>query len=104
MFLQYNRGMAMPAVVWDALKAYLRGLFIRPISSIKTNIKEWENLVLSEARKADKTYITNPTEESEHSWLEAQALYQQISLMVAENKRFLYNSDTLMKGKIQVIY
>lgn len=88
----------MPAVVWDALKAYLRGLFIRPISSIKTNIKEWENLVFSEARKADKTYITNPTEESEHSWLEAQALNQQISLMVAENKRFFIQQQYFDEG------
>lgn len=53
-FLQYNRDTAMPSVVWGALKAYLRGLFIRQISSIKTNTKEWKNLVLSEARKAEE--------------------------------------------------
>lgn len=39
-------------VVWDALKAHLRGLIIHQTGKIKTTTKEWESLVLNEAKKS----------------------------------------------------
>lgn len=95
----------MPTVVWDALKAHLMGLIIKQISAIKSKTKDWENLLLSKAGKAEEMYLTNPSVDSEHKWLEPQALYQQVSITAAENKSFfLYSCITSMKGKIQAIY
>lgn len=48
---------------------------------------------MSEAAKEEERYIASPTLESECRWQEAQALYQQVSITAAENKRFF-----LVKG------
>lgn len=53
-FVRLNQGMAGPAVVWDALKAHLRGLIIKEINAIKTKTKEGENLVMDEAARAEE--------------------------------------------------
>lgn len=73
-------------MVWDGLKAHVCGLIIKQISNIKTATKEWETLVLSEARTAEEQYITNPSPALERSWLAAQSLHQQVTLTAAENK------------------
>lgn len=78
-FLHHNRGLAKLGVVWDALKAYMRGLIIRQISNIKTATKEWGTLVLSEAKKAEEHYVMNPSLALERSWLAAQSMHQQVS-------------------------
>lgn len=84
-------------VVWDILKAHL--LIITQISAIKTKIKEWENLILSEAAKAEEMYVHAPTSDSARRWLEAQALYQQVSTTAAENKRFFMQQWYFNKGE-----
>lgn len=96
-FVRFNQNKARPAVVWDALKAHLRGLLTKQINAIKT--KDWENLVMDEATRAEERYIAAPSSESERRWQEAQALYQQVSTTAAENKRFFLQQKYFNEGE-----
>lgn len=98
-FLHINRGTAKPTVVWDTLKAHMQGLIIRQISKIKTKTKDWENTVMQAASEAEAQYIQDPTDNTERRWLEAQALYQQVSLNAAENKRFFIKQNYFNEGQ-----
>lgn len=72
-FIQCNQSTAAPGIVWDALKAHLRGLIIKQISAIKSNNREWETLDSAESRKAEEHCIAQPSPDSERSWLDAQS-------------------------------
>lgn len=47
-FLRFNRHSASAAVVWNSLKALLRGCLIREITGIKRRSEEWEDSVCAE--------------------------------------------------------
>lgn len=97
-FLHVNRGTANHTVVWDALKAHMQRP-IRQISGIKTKTKEWENIVLHKAIGAKAQYVQAPTVDTERRWLEAQSLYQQVSLYAAENNRFFIKQNYFNEGE-----
>lgn len=42
-FIDLNEDTTTKGVMWDALKAYLRGIFIQQVAKIKKSSREWEN-------------------------------------------------------------
>ena len=59
--LDFNTGTAPEGVVWDALKAFLRGILIQQVAKIKRNSREWEEKIREEVLEAEKQYVENPT-------------------------------------------
>lgn len=59
-FLSLNVGSASLRVVWDALKAFLRGLLIQKICAIKTASHRELELVKAETSMAEAKYIQDP--------------------------------------------
>lgn len=43
-FMRINAGTASPRVVWDTLKAFLRGVLIQQIAGVKRQAREQEKL------------------------------------------------------------
>lgn len=82
-FLHFNRGSASAAVVWDTLKAFLRGCLIREIAGIKTRSREWESRVRDEVKEREQALIADPSQSNHDSWREAQAMYNSILLSAA---------------------
>lgn len=81
-------------MVWDAIKAHLRGLIIRQISHIKTTTKERETFVASEVQRVEGSYIADPTPSTECGWVV-------VALNAAENKCFLLQQLYFEEGEIQ---
>lgn len=69
---------AARGVVWDALKAFIRGLCIKEISTIKIRSK-WASDVARKVDKAEELYLRNPTPEHERQWTDAQKLYRTLT-------------------------
>lgn len=63
-FLKDNLGSTQLGIVWEAVKAFLRGQFITMINSIKSNTKAWETEVCKVLRDSEEAYISNPTEDT----------------------------------------
>lgn len=51
--------------MWDALKAFLRGIFIQ--QKIKNTSREWENKTRKELVYAEKEYVEDPSLEKKKS-------------------------------------
>lgn len=83
-FLIFNKHYANGAVVWDAIKAFLRGLLIREISGIKKRSREWEDTVRLELQNREMVLMMDPTPAKQNSWKEAQSLYNKVVLSTAE--------------------
>lgn len=86
----YYKGTMFLGVVWDGLKAHVRGLMIKQI---------FIKMATKEARKPEERYIKNPSPASERSWLAAQSLHQQVILTTAENKRFFTQRKYFEEGE-----
>lgn len=84
---------------WDALQVHLRDLIIKQISAITSHTRESETLVSAEATRAEEHYISQPSPESEQSWLVAQTLYKQVVSTAAEKKRFFMQQQYFEEGK-----
>ncbi|XP_056407014.1 uncharacterized protein LOC130298133 [Hyla sarda] len=87
-YLALNMGSASASTVWDSLKAYLRGLFIRDISIHKSFTREkGEKLRLSMVG-AEHAYVSAPSQMTEEVWLQVQGDYKVYLEEAAEYKRF----------------
>lgn len=64
-FLEANKPSAAPRVVWDTLKAFIRGMCIKEINSIKTRTRQWASDVAQVVDKAEEVYLQTPTPEHE---------------------------------------
>ena len=60
-YWQLNRGTAGAGVVWDTLKAFLRGCLIKEISGIKTRSREWEDKVRDEMKSREQALVVDPS-------------------------------------------
>lgn len=76
-------------VVWDAMKAYLRGVVIKEISKIKLATRQREELIMQRVKQTQQEFRLDPIEEKCAVWQEAQKIYKDTVMIKAENSRFL---------------
>lgn len=98
-FLQFNRGSASTAVIWNSLKAFLRGCLIREITGIKNHSREWENRVQDEMRTREQALVADPSQSNHDSWTEAQSLYNSVLLSAAEKRRYFLQQGCFEEGE-----
>lgn len=60
-FMRINAGTASTGVVWDTLKAYLRGILIQQIARVKRQVREQENLTGNKVTEAERQYVERTT-------------------------------------------
>lgn len=58
-----------------------------------------EQSVLEEAHSSEVNYIANPTDDTKRSWLAAQSMLRDLSLQLAENKRFFLQQSHFDEGE-----
>lgn len=98
-FLQFNRGSASAVVVWDTLKAFLRGCLIKEIAGIKTRSREWENRVREELKEREQALVRDPSKSNQESWKEAQVVYNSVWLSAAEKRRYFQQQSYFEEGE-----
>lgn len=85
--MRHNRGTASATILWETLKAFLRGL-IREITGVKSRSTEWEDTVRGEMQHRKTDRVANLTPSAHKLWLETQALYNSVVQSAAEKKRY----------------
>ena len=98
-FLDDNKSSAAPGVIWDTLKAFIRGMCIKEISLIKTRNRQWAYEAERVVEKAEELYLQDPTPEQEGKWKDAQKIYRTIHLQQADNKRFFTSQTYFEEGE-----
>ena len=98
-FLDDNKLSAAPGVVWDTLKAFIRGMCIKEISFIKTRNRQWARDAEKAVEKAEERYLLDPIPERGREWIDAQKLYRTIHLQQADNKRFFTSQNYFEEGE-----
>lgn len=73
--------------MWDALKAFLRGILIQQVAKIKQVSREWENKIKKELATAEKEYVEDPSPEKQGEWLNEQQECKVVVTRKSENKR-----------------
>lgn len=68
-FVAFNADTAEEGVVWDAMKAFLRGLLIQQVAKIKRRSREWEESIRKEVILLGKQYVEDPNPEKQRRWL-----------------------------------
>lgn len=60
-FIENNQGTASEGVVWDSLKAFLRGVLIQQVAWAKKQSKANSEQIRDEASNLERQYIKDPT-------------------------------------------
>ncbi|XP_056408050.1 uncharacterized protein LOC130306231 [Hyla sarda] len=87
-YIARNDGSASVSVVWDSLKAFLCGLFIRDIIVPKSFTRERGEKLRLSVTEAEARYVLDPTSRTKDVWLRAQGAYTKYLEETAEHKRF----------------
>lgn len=87
------------ALVWDTMKAVLRGLYIRDISRRKSKTRELMVALQKRVAETEVSFTRTPTSITKHDWEEAQKLLKEHMLSVADNKRFFLKQKYFMEGE-----
>lgn len=98
-FFGDNKGSSSAMMVWDTMKAYLRGLIIKEISKIKLATRQWEEELTQRVKQTEQEYTSDPNREKFGAWQDAQNLYKKLVLTKAENNRFLQNQKHYEMGE-----
>lgn len=60
--------------IWEAMKAYLSGIYIKGISTIKSKNRALTSALRSRLEEMEQSYLQAPTPDHRHYWLEAHKL------------------------------
>lgn len=71
-FVEFKEHTASSWVLWDSLKAFLRGILIQQVVKIKKESREWEESIRKEVIEAENNYVNDPTLEKQKIWLNKQ--------------------------------
>lgn len=88
-FFHINNNSVSPQVVWDTMKAFLRGVLLKVIGVYKKTSWERESLLAAEAQQKEVQYTQSPTTSNCRVWKDAQLLYNQTSMNKAARSGFL---------------
>lgn len=83
--MSINAGRVPLGVVWDALKASLRGMLIQRVARVKTQTREQEKLIMNKVTEVERQYIVRLPPEALLDWVKAQQEYKDVLLAKAEN-------------------
>lgn len=75
------------------IKAFLRGLIIREIINIKRKSRKWEDTIRAELQQREEALVADPSEMNCSNWAEAQSLYNNVVLSVAEKKQYFLQKN-----------
>lgn len=98
-FFATNRGSAGALIVWETMKAYLRGIFIRQISAIKSRSRAQTALFRNRVTDTEFAYLQTPTSQCKDQWLEAHKALDDHLLQQAEKKRFFLRQRYYIEGE-----
>ena len=98
-YLQINTGSAPTGVVWDSLKAFLRGLLIQQVARIKREGREREGKLGLEVAQAEARFIEEPTPTRQKEWLGKQLEHKTVNMRKLESKRILQRQCQFGEGE-----
>lgn len=98
-FVALNSGTASVGVVWDTLKAFLRGLLHQQVVKIKNKSRELEARARKEVMKSEAQYVKDPTPEKHEIWLKRQQEYKEVINRKTENKRLFQRQNYFGEGE-----
>lgn len=85
-YFQINGDSLSHALVWDAMKAVVRGLYIREISRHKSKTRELTVTLQNRVSDTEAQFVCNPTDSTKANWIEAQSILKDHMLHMADNK------------------
>lgn len=94
-----NINTASQAMIWDSLKAFLRGLLLTKITNIKRKTRKQDLQFANTVQEAEREYIRNPTPLTRSKWCEAQKLDEVRQLNRARRKRFFSKQPYFEEGE-----
>ncbi|XP_069604436.1 G-patch domain and KOW motifs-containing protein isoform X1 [Ranitomeya imitator] len=98
-FFKINDGSAECHVVWDTMKAYLRGILFWDISRHKTRTRVQDQAVLEELKAAEAALGAHCTRESQSRMRKAQQEVNQLYLRKAERLRDFQRASFYSEGE-----
>lgn len=98
-FIRFNSGTVTKGVMWDTLKAYLRGLLIQKVYKIKKASRDWEDKTRRELMEAEKEYVKEPLPDKQKVWEKKQQSYKDAILRKVENKRLFQRQIIYGEGE-----
>lgn len=98
-FIEHNAGSASEGVVWDSLKAYLRGLLIQQISKVKKQTRVRGEAIREEVLVSERKYVADPRPENQECWVRKQQEYKMESIRVAENRKLFQRQRNFGEGE-----
>lgn len=98
-YFQLNESTSSPAVVWDTMKAVVRGLYIREISRRKSKSRELTLAHQQQVVDTESRFVLNPSPAAKAAWEEAQKLLRDHMLSRADNKRFFTQQKYFIEGE-----
>lgn len=97
--MELNQGSAAPPVLWDTLKAFLRGVLIQQMAKFNKEARSEEEDTLKDALEVENNFIRNPNPELERTWQEKQQKYKLVVIQKAETRRLLQRQEFMVEGE-----
>lgn len=94
-----DEGTAAAGILWDTLKAYLRGVLIQQVAKFKKEAKVWEENIQREVLEAENNYVTDPSSEREKAWLDKQQDYKIAIMRRVEIRRLFLRQSSFAEGE-----
>lgn len=85
--MEYNKGSSVASNVWEAMKAYLRGIYIKGISIVKSWSRALMSALRSRLDETEQRYLQAPTPDYRLHWLEEHKLLDAHLLEQAGHRR-----------------
>lgn len=98
-YFSQNSGSASHHVVWDAMKATLRGVLIQQISRVKARRRRVEEGLRSQVIATEQSFITSRSRPAARRWKQAQEDLNAFFLESAANKRQFLNQTFFEEGE-----
>lgn len=98
-FIVCNEGTATAGILWDTLKAYLRGVPIQQVAKFNKEAKIWEERIRREVIEAENNYVTDPSSEREKIWLDKQQDYKITIMRKVETRQLFLRQSSFAEGE-----
>lgn len=98
-FFTNNEGSASKACVWDTMKAFVRGIYIREISKRKSKTRELTVAYQHRVGEAERDYVESPSAAGRVQLEEAQKSLADHLLHRADDKRFFLQQKYYDQGE-----
>ena len=98
-FVDINEGTSGTGILWDTLKAYLRGVLIQQIAKFNKKARESEEKSRREVLEAENNYVGDPTPKGKKIWLEKQQAYKSVITREVETRRLFLRQSSFAEGE-----